>query len=383
MMLDGCAQNAGLPEQSLMDLIATKAEARRVPLNVHFELTYRCNEQCVHCYCVVEHGREQVVRPHELTTAEVKRVLDELAEMGALYLTLTGGEVFMRPDLFEIIEHARDRGFAFRLYTNGIGLTEAKVARLAALDPLTVEVSLFSADPAIHDAITRVPGSFRRLIANVVRMRDAGIRVYLKTTVMKPNVESLSGVRQLGRDLNVFRHTFACEVSPRIDGDIMGPRKYQLDEDELVRYLGHDEWTKDPKPLPGGTPEEIAREKGTCGPAVNGCCIDPYGNVFPCVAFRVPIGNVRASAFRDLWHAPPPSIRDLLAVQRYADLPDCSSCDVVAFCSRCHGDNLLENKGDWKACHERARIVARAERRVYQILTSGRLAGLRPAPAGA
>jgi radical SAM protein with 4Fe4S-binding SPASM domain len=323
------------------------------------------------------------VRPHELTTDEVRRVLDELADLGALYLTLTGGEVFMRPDLFEIIEHARDRGFAYRVYTNGIGLTEAKVERLAALEPLTVEVSLFSADPAVHDAITRVPGSFRRLLANVRRLRDAGLRVYLKTTVMKPNLDSLPGIRRLGRELGVFHQVFTCEVSPRIDGEIMGPRRYQLDEDELVRYLNHPEWTKAPKPVPAGTPEEIAREKGTCGPAVNGCCIDPYGNVFPCVAFRVPIGNVRRSAFRDLWYGPPPSIRELLAVQRYADLPDCRSCDVVAFCSRCHGDNLLENKGDWKACHERARIVARAERRVYQILTSERLAGAPATAAGA
>ena len=381
-MVDGCAQNAGLPEHSLMDLIATKAEARRVPLNVHLELTYRCNEQCVQCYCVVEHGREQAVRPHELSTDEWRRVLDQLADMGTIYLTLTGGEVFMRPDLFEIIEHVRERGFAYRLYTNGIGLTPAKVERLAALEPLTVEVSLFSADPAVHDGITRVPGSFRRLITNVVRLRDAGVRVYLKTTMMKLNVAGLSEVRQLGRDLDVFAHMFACEVSPRIDGEIMGPRRYQLDEDDLVSYLNHPEWKKEPKPMPDDPPEKIAREKGTCGPAVNGCCIDPYGSVFPCVAFRVPIGNVRKSSFRDLWYGPPPSIRELLAVNRYSDLPDCKSCDVVAFCSRCHGDNVLENKGDWKACHERARIVARAERRVHQILTSERLAAARSAPTG-
>ena len=183
MIFEGCAQNAGLGDQSLLALISAKADRNRTPLNVHLELTYRCNEQCVHCYCVVEHGREQEVRRRELTLDEIRRVLDELADMGGLYLTLSGGEVMVRPDFFDIAEHARRRGFAYRVFTNGIGLTEAKVERLAALEPLTVELSIFSADPEVHDAITRVPGSFRRLMAAIDRLQRHGVRVYLKTVV--------------------------------------------------------------------------------------------------------------------------------------------------------------------------------------------------------
>ena len=155
MIFEGCAQNAGLGDASLLALISAKADQNRTPLNVHLELTYRCNEQCVHCYCVVEHGREQEVRRHELTLDEIQRLLDELADMGALYLTLSGGEVMVRPDFFDIAEHARRRGFVYRVFTNGIGLTEAKVERLAALEPLTVELSIFSAD---RRCTTRSPG---------------------------------------------------------------------------------------------------------------------------------------------------------------------------------------------------------------------------------
>src|SRR4029453_11941729 len=93
MIFEGCAQNAGLGDATLLELISAKADRNRTPLNVHLELTYRCNEQCVHCYCVVEPGREQEVRRHELTLDEIRRLLDELADMGALYLTLSGGGV--------------------------------------------------------------------------------------------------------------------------------------------------------------------------------------------------------------------------------------------------------------------------------------------------
>jgi radical SAM protein with 4Fe4S-binding SPASM domain len=376
MIFEGCAQNAGLGDASLLALISAKADQNRTPLNVHFELTYRCNEQCVHCYCVVEHGREQEVRRRELTLDEICRVLDELADMGALYLTLSGGEVMVRPDFFDIAEHARRRGFAYRVFTNGIGLTEAKVERLAALEPLTVELSIFSADPEVHDRITRVPGSFKRLMAAIERLQHHGLRVYLKTVVMKPNVDGLAELDRLGRDLGVFTHTYSCEVSPRIDGAVPRdghiPQEYQLDADELFRYLRDSTWSEQLDPQEG-RPEDVARQRGTCGPATNGCCIDPYGNVFPCVAFRVPIGNVRQTSFRELWMAPPPAIRDLLSVQRYADLPECSSCELVGFCNRCHGDNRLERgEGEWKRCHERARTLAGAQRRLYQIRTAGR-----------
>lgn len=371
MSIESCAQNAGLDGDSLMQLIALKAERRRVPLNVHFELTYRCNEQCIHCFCVVPHGQEEEAKKRELTYDEITRVLDDLAEMGGLHLTLSGGEVLVRRDFFDIAAYAKERGFVLRIFTNGIGLTRERIERIAALEPLTVELSIFSADPAVHDGITRVPGSFDRLIRNVHRLKAHGLRVYLKTVVMKPNIADLLKLRELGKDLDVFTHTFSCEVSPRINGDIHHPSQYQLNEEELFGYLASSAWKKAPQPVPQGPPEEVAKQKQTCGPAINGCCIDPYGNVFPCIPFRIPMGNVREKRFKDLWHSPPPPIEDLLSVQTYADLPECRSCELVGFCGRCHGDNMLERGGGWRACHQRARMLASAEQTLYQILLKG------------
>ena len=367
MLFDGCAQNGGLGADSVMQLIAVKAERRRTPLNMHIELTYRCNEQCVHCYCVVEHGREAEAARREMTYEEHVRLLDQLAEMGAFYLTFSGGEVLVRRDFFDILEYARRRGFVYRVYTNGIGLTDERARRLAAFEPLTVELSIFSTDPAVHDAITRVPGSYARLLAAVHRLKAHGVRVYLKTVVMKPNMRDLLAVRALARDLDVASHTFTCEVSPRIDGDIHGPMRFQLSEDELVELLADDALPKETMDVFDGPPEEVARERTTCGPAVNGGCVDPYGLVFPCIAFRVPMGSLREKSFREIWEAPPPAIRELLAVERFSDLTECSSCSLIGYCTRCHGDNLLERGGDWKACHPRARTMAAARERLYHI----------------
>jgi hypothetical protein len=93
----------GLDDQALYCVEMTeKALRRNIPLSVQLDLTYRCNERCVHCYLDHDdHG--------EMTTAEIKHLLDEMADAGVFILTLSGGEIFLRKDFFEILEHARRR----------------------------------------------------------------------------------------------------------------------------------------------------------------------------------------------------------------------------------------------------------------------------------
>jgi MoaA/NifB/PqqE/SkfB family radical SAM enzyme len=145
---------------SLAERAVAISMARRIPLSVHVDLTMRCNEACVHCYRVIEDR-------HELTTAEVHRLLGEVAAAGTLYLTLSGGEVFLRPDLFELIEAAKRLRFDVRLKSNALLVTPARAQRLRALGVRQVDVSVYSADPARHDAITRVPGSLARSLEAV------------------------------------------------------------------------------------------------------------------------------------------------------------------------------------------------------------------------
>src|SRR3989442_15803728 len=95
----------------LIEWLSQKTEALRIPLSVHIDLTMRCNERCVHCYRVIEQ------RP-ELTTDELKALLNDLAQAGTLYLTLSGGEIFLRMNLFDLFEHARLLHFAVRLKSN-------------------------------------------------------------------------------------------------------------------------------------------------------------------------------------------------------------------------------------------------------------------------
>ena len=140
----------------LLEEMTDKALKLNIPLSVQVDLTYRCNERCVHCYLDHDdHG--------EMSTAEIKHLLDQMAEAGVFILTLSGGEIFLRKDFFEILEYARHQlMFCVKLKTNAIMIREPEAARIRDLGVESIQISIYSHRPEVHDAITLVPGSLKR-----------------------------------------------------------------------------------------------------------------------------------------------------------------------------------------------------------------------------
>ena len=126
-----------------------------IPYSAHFDLTYRCPLGCRHCYL------SGVERP-DMPTGQVFRILEELAQCGTLSLTLSGGEVFSRKDFPEILEKARELRFQIAVKTSGALATPRQLDALVRANPLRVDLSFYSHDPEIHDAVTRRPGSFEK-----------------------------------------------------------------------------------------------------------------------------------------------------------------------------------------------------------------------------
>src|SRR6476659_2465736 len=111
---------------SLVQEMNERALELGVPIGVHLDVTYRCNERCVHCYLDHDdHG--------ELTTAEVKDVLDQLAAAGTLFLVFSGGELLLRTDFFELLEYARALQFDVKIKTNALLIKEAEAKRIRDL----------------------------------------------------------------------------------------------------------------------------------------------------------------------------------------------------------------------------------------------------------
>src|SRR5579863_8158987 len=196
---------------SLLAELNQKALVLGIPLSVHLDVTYRCNERCVHCYLDHDdHG--------EMTTAEIKDILNQLSDAGVFFLTLSGGEVLMRRDFFEIVEHARRLLLNVKMKSNGVMIREPQARRIRELGVEQVQISLYSHRPEIHDAITKLPGSFKRTVDAIRFLKSQGLKVVIANVLMASNLFDNTGVMALAKELGV-PYTLDPTITPKMDGD--------------------------------------------------------------------------------------------------------------------------------------------------------------------
>ena len=158
---------------SLLAEMNEKALNLGLPISVHLDITYRCNERCVHCYLDHDdHG--------EMTTVEIVTVLEQLADAGVFFLSLSGGEVLMRRDFFEIVENGRGLRFNVKMKTNGVMIREKEAARFRQLGVEQIQISVYSQRPEVHDAITKLPGSLKRTIKGDSVLEVAGAKSHYR-----------------------------------------------------------------------------------------------------------------------------------------------------------------------------------------------------------
>jgi len=321
-------------------------------LSVHWEVTYRCNEKCSHCYLDVLPPGAKV--PGELSTEEAKRVIDELAELGALTISFSGGEVFLRKDIFEIAGYARKRGFAVRFFTNGILIKDTIADKIAAVKPVVVELSVYGSDAATHDSITTIPGSFDLTLRAVKLLLERKIRCIIKTPLMKENIYQIPGLRALAKELGVT-FQYDLTIAPKHTGDL-SPLKHRPSDDQLLGFL------RERISAETFTPFPYNDEGRFCSIGLNSFDIGPYGDVYTCVGARIPAGNVRQSSMVDIWEKSP--VWSEVSNLTIGNLPVCSTCELRQFCVRCHGTAAFED-GDMLGCSSVAYREARLRRKAY------------------
>jgi len=355
-----------------MDRLISRTVEKHRPLSVHFDLTYRCNERCVHCYLDHDdHG--------ELTTAECLQVLDDLASSGALFLTFSGGEIFLRPDLYEILAAARSLHFDISLKTNALLVTPERAARLGELGVRRVQISVYSDIPAVHDAITKVPGSLQRTLAAIPILLQHGLQVKLACPLMRENLLAYRGVMALAEKLGV-PYILDLTITPMMDGS-SGPLAHRASVSSLLPVL-QDARLQACQPQPTSAtagPQSVwplgsavssgiespAYQDLPCSAGHNSCYISPYGDVFPCVQLPQAAGNLRREKFDDIWYHAPQLER--LRTIRESQLPICSRCEIRSYCERCPGLALMEG-GNLLGAYERACALAEEKARLAGVV---------------
>ena len=315
------------------------AQEHNVPLDVSIELTHHCNFRCRHCFI------PDFNAPDRLSTERVLTLLDELVEMGTLSLTLTGGELLLRPDWLPIARRARRLGFALRLFTNGALIDEDSAAAIQALNAV-VEISLHAMREEIFEKITGCKGSFKKTLSGIELLRRRNVEVVLKTTIQLENRSEIAAVAAYAAEVGAIHQVYGT-ILPKKDGD-PGPIALRLPQNELKGLL---------LPVVGEGPS-LDRQAPLCAAASRYCAINSAGDVLACNVLPGSGGNLRNRSFRDIWEGSPwlNRIREI----RAKDLHTCNTCDKLSYCGRCHAQALLEHGdlyGPSSHARERAEVI--------------------------
>jgi radical SAM protein with 4Fe4S-binding SPASM domain len=299
------------------------------PYRLDLALTYRCNNDCAHCYNV--EGRDL----HELSTDDWKRVLDRAWDLGIPHIIFTGGEPTLRQDLPELVAHAEQNGQITGLNTNARRLSDPSyVQELVEAGLDHVQITLESNDPEVHDRMVGAKGAFPQTVKGIRNVLASRLYVMTNTTMLRTNVHTIPatldflaelGIPTVG--LNALIHSgrgsvvgtglAESELAPVLE---TARRKINERGQRLIWYTPTQYCNFDPMGLDLGV-------KG-CTAALYNMCVEPDGNVLPCQSYYQPLGNLLKDEWDAIWEHPL-----ALRLRNRENLPQkCNGCALMSEC---------------------------------------------------
>lgn len=319
-----------------------KAEewGERIPVNATLELTYRCENRCVHCYCNLPVNDKTAITS-ELTFHEIEELLGRLRDMGTLWLLVTGGDPLVRKDFKDVYLLAKKNGFLVSLFTNGLLIDEEIADFIASYPPFVVEITMYGATEETYEKVTRLKGSYKRYWKGLNLLLERGVKLKLKTMALSINKHEIGEMAKIAKDLGChFR--FDPMLHKRIDKlRTSDPVSYRLSPAEIVkldkafpeRMADFEEFCDRMTGEPVPTDRLI-----TCGAGRSSLHIMPDGTVLPCSMLLQFGWSVRQYPIEDIWRQ---KIKRVLDKKREFDIK-CSKCKLQNLCGQCPGWSYVE-----------------------------------------
>ena len=336
-------------QETTRDLIWEESQ-RNPRLNaIQFELTSRCNERCIHCY--IPNGKKN--HGFDMPTEKVKSIINEFAEMGGQHVTLSGGEVFMHKDIIPIMQYCREKDMRISILSNLISLKDEQIPAIKDANISLLQTSLYSMDPAIHDAITTVPGSHAKTKANLEKLIAADIPCQISCPSMKINYKGYVNVLKYAQSKKIKAYTdYMIKAQADFDTSNLANRPSLEETEELLRDII--EYDIDYKNLTlqqmsKSEEQRIDLEKFAkqplCGVGINDFCITANGDVYPCAGWQAMVcGNVYKQSLKEIWDNSP-QFTELRKITQ-GSFPQCLTCEARDYCHVCLVQNYNEGNGD-------------------------------------
>jgi radical SAM protein with 4Fe4S-binding SPASM domain len=301
------------------------------PLRMDLALTFRCQNNCVHCYAGGPHETA------ELNTNQWKEAIDRLSRIGVFILTFTGGEPTLRGDLPELLQYAQKKGMVTGLITNGRKLKDkayVKILEEAGLD--FVQITLESHVPKVHDLMTAAKGSWKETVPGIKNAAQSQIYVTTNTTLSKYNAPDFLKTVDYIKELNVA--AFGCNSLIYSGKANAVSQEFALPVEALTELLpkirdkAHQLGLKflwyTPTQYCRFDPVQLGLGVKSCTAAMINMCVGPNGDVYPCQSYFESLGNILVDSWEKIWNHPlAVKIRNRAYVE-----PKCKDCPQLRIC---------------------------------------------------
>ncbi len=312
-----------------LEVTAPFSASPSAPYRMDLALTYRCNDDCAHCY----NARPRTFP--ELDTTSWKRILDRVWQLGIPHVVFTGGEPTLRSDLAELVAHAESNGQITGMNSNGRRLGDPDYLPAlvdAGLDH--VQITVESHDSATHDRMVGRRGAWQQTIAGVRHAVDSPLYVMTNTTLLRENSGHLGelldflanmGVPTVGLNALIYSGSGLSVRSGLSESELpalleLARERTQRHGQRLIWYSPTQYCHFDPMQLDLGV-------KG-CTAALYNMCVEPDGSVLPCQSYYQPLGNLLDSPWESIWNH---ELARRLRERR--DVPEaCTSCALLHEC---------------------------------------------------
>ena len=318
----------------------------RLPLQGNLDLTYRCNNNCRHCWLRIAENSPE--RENELTFEEIEYIVDDARKMGCRKWSISGGEPMLRPDFAEILDYIARKSVPYSLNTNGTLITP-RIASLMKRKGSKM-IALYGATAKVHDHITRNPGSFEATMQGFAYLKEAGCSFIVQLVPMRDNHHQFKTMVSLAESLSrhwrigaAWLYLSACG-DPERNREIMRQRLEPRDVVELDKPdLSYDELMKEEN----CNYCNLAKDDylfASCISTKRDFHINPYGFMTFCCFIKDPAlcYDLRKGSVEDCWENFIPALaKKVQGGKEY--LENCGSCELKAHCRWCPTYGYLEN----------------------------------------
>lgn len=314
--------------ENFSQILVEEAYKQKIPLRGTFELTARCNFNCNMCYVHLKEDQISKIG-RELTNEEWLEIARQAKEAGMLYLTLTGGEVFIRPGFKELYIELSKMGFLIQIFSNGYMIDEAVMEWLKEYPPYSLRFTLYGASNEVYEAVCGIKNGFDRVSHAIDLVLEAKIPFYMVGTIVKENQCDLQKMHEFAKIKNVFFKPTIAVIQP-VRGATADANMHKLSVKDLVEICSIKVEEKE------RIFKKVTNILENCGAYRKSFWLTWNGKLQLCAFTEYPSVDILNLPFKKAWEML------LLQLEKITIPDECKDCKYEGFCKKCPGLLLAE-----------------------------------------